>query len=253
MPELGRPEGETDFYFVPAETPDDATRKIVELVRNRIPKRFGLDPVRDIQVLCPMNRGGVGSRALNLELQAVLNPGNTDKAERLGWTYSRGDKVMQIENDYDKEVYNGDIGLIDSLDVDLEHLQVEFDGRKVDYSFKELDALVPAYATTIHKSQGSEYPAVVLPIMKRHFVMLQRNLIYRARRLVVVLGDHQGSPAGRRAGPGAGPPSAVRQAVRTVSQSVRWSNLRELVRSACATGAGSAKHALTWGGIVLVV
>ena len=229
MPDLGRPEGETDFYFVPAETPDDATRKIVELVRNRIPKRFGLDPVRDIQVLCPMNRGGVGSRALNLELQAVLNPGNEDKAERLGWTYSSGDKVMQIENDYDKEVYNGDIGLIDSLDVDLEHLQVEFDGRKVDYSFKELDALVPAYATTIHKSQGSEYPAVVLPIMKRHFVMLQRNLIYtgitRARRLVVVLGQ----------------PGAVRQAVQTVSQSVRWSNLRELVRSACATGAGSAE------------
>ena len=228
MPEMGRPEGETDFYFIPAETPEDALRKIVELVRSRIPQRFGLDPVRDIQVLCPMNRGGIGAKAVNLELQSVLNPDEADRAERFGWTFAKGDKVMQVENDYDKEVYNGDIGLIESLDLELGELQVAFDGRRVEYSLKELDSLVPAYATTIHKSQGSEYPAVVLPIMKRHFVMLQRNLVYtgitRGRRLVVVVGQR----------------SAVRQAVQTASRAVRWSKLRELIQSAIRTRAHSA-------------
>ncbi len=230
MPEMGRPEGETDFYFIPAETPEDAVRKIVELVRTRIPQRFGLDPVRDIQVLCPMNRGGIGAKAVNLELQSVLNPNETDRAERFGWTFAKGDKVMQVENDYDKEVYNGDIGLIESLDVELGELQVAFDGRRVEYSLKELDTLVPAYATTIHKSQGSEYPAVVLPIMNNHFVMLQRNLVYtgitRGRRLVVVVGQQ----------------SAVRRAVQTASKAVRWSKLRELIQSALRSGAHSAHY-----------
>ena len=221
MPEMGRPQGETDFYFVPTDGPEDAVRKIVKLVRTRIPNRFDLDPVRDIQVLCPMNQGGVGSKALNLELQAVLNGGAKERVERHGWKFSKGDKVMQVENDYDKEVYNGDIGLIEKLDLDLGELRVVFDQRRVDYSLKDLDSLVPAYATTIHKSQGSEYPAVVLAIMKRHFVMLQRNLFYtgitRGRRLVVVVGQ----------------PSALRQAVQTVSQSMRWSKLRELIQAEC--------------------
>jgi exodeoxyribonuclease V alpha subunit len=113
-------------------------------VKTRIPKRFGLDPIRDIQVLCPMNRGGVGARSLNIELQAVLNPAGDRKVERFGWTFAPGDKVMQIENDYDKEVYNGDIGYIDDVDANAGEVVVSFDGRSVTYGFGELDMLVPA-------------------------------------------------------------------------------------------------------------
>ena len=133
-------------------------------MKTRIPQRFGFDPVRDIQVLCPMNRGGVGARSLNIELQAALNPAGDRKVERFGWTFAPGDKVMQIENDYDKEVYNGDIGYVDQVDPDAGEVTTSFDGRTVAYGFGELDMLVPAYAATIHKSQGSEYPAVVIPV-----------------------------------------------------------------------------------------
>ena len=132
-------------------------------VRDRIPGRFGLDPVRDIQVLCPMNRGGAGARALNIELQAALNPAGEEQVERFGWTFAPGDKVMQIENDYDKDVYNGDIGTVEGVDAGEGELTAGFDGRRVTYGFGELDRLVLAYAATIHKSQGSEYPAVVDP------------------------------------------------------------------------------------------
>ncbi len=147
-------------------------------MKTRIPQRFGLDPIRDIQVLCPMNRGGVGARSLNIELQAALNPAGDRKVERFGWTFAPGDKVMQIENDYEKEVYNGDIGYIDDVDPDAGELTVSFDGRVVTYGFGELDTVVPAYAATIHKSQGSEYPAVVIPLLTQHYAMLQRNLVY---------------------------------------------------------------------------
>ena len=116
MPDLSPPGTESDFYFVQADDPETAVGRIIELVKTRIPKRFGLDPIRDIQVLCPMNRGGVGARSLNIELQAALNPAGDRKVERFGWTFAPGDKVMQIENDYDKEVYNGDIGYIDDVD-----------------------------------------------------------------------------------------------------------------------------------------
>ena len=116
MPDLSVSAGESDFYFVPAEDPETAVQRILELVKTRIPKRFGLNPIRDIQVLCPMNRGGVGARSLNIELQAALNPAGERKVERFGWTFAPGDKVMQIENDYDKEVYNGDTGYIDDVD-----------------------------------------------------------------------------------------------------------------------------------------
>ena len=163
MPDLGKPEGDSDFYFVEADDPETAVPRIIDLVKTRIPQRFGLDPIRDIQVLCPMNRGGVGARSLNIELQAALNPAGERKVERFGWTFAPGDKVMQIENDYDKEVYNGDIGYIDDVDPDAGELTASFDGRAVTYGFGELDTLVPAYAATIHKSQGSEYPAVVIP------------------------------------------------------------------------------------------
>ena len=215
IPDLSRPEGDSDFYFVPADDPETAVPRIVELVKTRIPKRFGLDPIRDIQVLSPMNRGGVGARSLNIELQAALNPAGERKVERFGWTFASGDKVMQIENDYDKEVYNGDIGYIDDVDPDAGELTASFDGRAVTYGFGELDMLVPAYAATIHKSQGSEYPAVVIPVMTQHYAMLQRNLLYtgvtRGKRLVVLVGQKK----------------AVAIAVRNVSGRRRWSKLDE--------------------------
>ncbi|MFY9829498.1 MAG: ATP-binding domain-containing protein [Rhodoplanes sp.] len=178
IPDLSPPGSDSDFYFVQADDPETAVSRIIELVRTRIAKRFGLDPIRDIQVLCPMNRGGVGARSLNIELQAALNPAGDRKVERFGWTFAPGDKVMQIENDYDKEVYNGDIGYIDDVNPDDDELTASFDGRTVTYGFGELDMLVPAYAATIHKSQGSEYPAVVIPVMTQHYAMLQRNLLY---------------------------------------------------------------------------
>ncbi len=177
MPELAPPAGDSDFYFVPADDPETAVSRILELVKTRIPKRFGLDPIRDVQVLCPMNRGGVGARSLNIELQAALNPAGERKVERFGWTFAPGDKVMQIENDYDKEVYNGDIGYIGDVDPEAGEVTVSFDGRAVVYGFGELDVLVPAYAATIHKSQGSEYPAVIIPVLTQHYPMLQRNLL----------------------------------------------------------------------------
>ena len=201
-----------DFYYVPADDPETAVTRIVDLVKTRIPQRFGFDPVRDIQVLCPMNRGGVGARSLNIELQAALNPAGDRKVERFGWTFAPGDKVMQIENDYDKEVYNGDIGHIDDVNPDDGELSASFDGRTATYGFGELDTLVPAYAATIHKSQGSEYPAVVIPVMTQHYPMLQRNLLYtgvtRGKKLVIIVGQK----------------NAVAIAVRNVSGRRRWSS-----------------------------
>ena len=226
IPELDPPEAISDFYFVPADDPESAVPKVLELVRTRIPRRFGLDPVRDIQVLCPMNRGGVGARSLNIELQAVLNPAGERRVERFGWTFARGDKVMQVENDYDKDVYNGDIGRIDDVDPALGEVTARFDGRAVAYGFGELDALVPAYATTIHKSQGSEYPAVVIPLMTQHYVMLRRNLLYtgvtRGKRLVVLVGQRK----------------AIASAVRAASGRRRWSKLREWMNPAPAVASG---------------
>jgi exodeoxyribonuclease V alpha subunit len=218
MPDLTPSGSESDFYFVPADDPEAAVPRIIELVKTRIPKRFGFDPIRDIQVLCPMNRGGVGARSLNIELQAALNPAGDAKVERFGWTFAPGDKVMQIENDYDKEVYNGDIGYIAGIDPVDGELTVRFDGRALTYAFGELDMLVPAYAATIHKSQGSEYPAVVIPVMTQHYPMLQRNLLYtgvtRGKKLVVLVGQKK----------------AVAIAVRNVSGRRRWSKLQEWLR-----------------------
>ena len=219
IPDLSKPEDESDFYFVQADDPETAVSRIVDLVKTRIPRRFGLDSIRDIQVLCPMNRGGVGARSLNIELQAALNPAGERKVERFGWTFAPGDKVMQIQNDYDKEVYNGDIGYIDDVDPDAGELVASFDGRTVAYGFGELDTLVPAYAATIHKSQGSEYPAVVIPVLTQHYTMLQRNLLYtgvtRGKRLVVLVGQKK----------------AVAIAVKNVSGRRRWSKLREWLQA----------------------
>jgi exodeoxyribonuclease V alpha subunit len=148
MPDLRKPEAESDFYFVEADDPETAVPRIIELVKTRIPRRFGLDPIRDVQVLCPMNRGGVGARSLNIELQAALNPAGERKVERFGWTFAPGDKVMQIENDYDKEVYNGDIGFVTDVEPEEGELTAGFDSRSVTYGFGELDALTAISHTT---------------------------------------------------------------------------------------------------------
>ena len=220
IPDLSRPEGDSDFYFVPADDPETAAARIVELVKTRIPQRFGFHAMQDIQVLCPMNRGGAGARSLNIELQAALNPAGERKVERFGWTFAPGDKVMQIENDYDKEVYNGDIGLVADVDPDAGELTARFEGRDLLYGFGELDTLVPAYAATVHKSQGSEYPAVVIPVLTQHYAMLRRNLLYtgvtRGKRLVVLVGQKK----------------AVAIAVRNASGRRRWSKLDEWLAGA---------------------
>ena len=233
IPDLARPEGESDFYFIPAEDPETAVARIVELVRTRIPRRFGFDPLRDVQVLCPMNRGGAGARSLNIELQAALNPGGERRVERFGWTFAPGDKVMQIQNDYDREVYNGDVGLVEDVDPDTGELTARFEGRDLAYAFGELDALVLAYAATVHKSQGSEYPAVVIPVLTQHYAMLKRNLLYtgitRGKRLVVLVGQRK----------------AVAIAVRETSGRRRWSKLGEWLTAAESGGVAGSR--LPWG------
>jgi len=188
IPDLRPPPAETtsDFYFLPADSPEQAVALILKVVGERIPARFGLDPIAQVQVLCPMARGGCGSRSLNIELQQLLNPDPTEQVERFGWRFAPADKVMQVANDYEKEVFNGDVGTVETIDADASELTVRFpsgesgssDGREVTYGWGELDNLVPAYACTIHKSQGSEYPAVVIPLLTQHYAMLQRNLVY---------------------------------------------------------------------------
>ena len=220
MPELAAPTGAlSDFIFVEAADPEDAAAKVVKVVSERIPARFGFNAIRDVQVLCPMNRGGAGARSLNLDLQTALNPQRQDQpvVERFGFTYRVGDKVMQIQNDYEKDAFNGDIGFVAAIDTDEAEVLIDFDGRQIVYEFGELDEVVLAYATTIHKSQGSEYPAVVIPILTQHYPMLQRNLLYtgitRGARLVVLIGQKR----------------AVGIAVRGVRERRRWSKLRELL------------------------
>ncbi|NVM57657.1 MAG: ATP-dependent RecD-like DNA helicase [Desulfobacterales bacterium] len=183
-----------DFYFIEQDDPEKVLSTILELCCVRIPDRFKFHPLSDIQVLTPMHKGIVGTVNLNRVLQQALNPSN-DMIERMGRTFKRGDKVMQIRNNYAKEVFNGDIGTIGQIDREMQRLIVEYDGRPVRYDISELDELVLAYAVSVHKSQGSEYAAVILPVMTQHFVLLQRNLIYtgitRAKELVVLIGTKQ--------------------------------------------------------------
>lgn len=194
---LSAPGGQGDFYFIEASTPEAITERIIALIRDRIPARFGLDPHRDIQVLSPMVRTPLGSESLNQQLQEVLNPPAPAKneVERFGWRFRLGDKVLQTQNNYQKEVFNGDLGTITRVDETERELAVTFDGREVVYDFGELDELALAYALTIHKSQGSEYPAVIIPLHSQHYMMLQRNLLYtaitRGRLLVTVVGSRQ--------------------------------------------------------------
>lgn len=181
-----------DFYFINREDPQEALNTIVQLCAERIPHSFGFDPMEDVQVLSPMHRGEAGSQNLNVALQNALNPSGIT-LDSAGRTFRVNDKVMQIRNNYDKEVFNGDIGRIRRIDHEDGEIRVEFEGRSVKYDFSELEELVHAYAISIHKSQGSEYPAVVFPLLTQHFMMLQRNLLYtavtRARKLVVVVGS----------------------------------------------------------------
>ena len=199
VPEPG--DTSSDFFMIEKRDPEEARKIILELVTNRIPKRFGLDPVKDIQVLTPMNRGPAGTQLLNEELQAALNPPSPSRPSivRGKTTYRVGDKVMQLKNDYDRNVWNGDVGVVLSVNEEEEGLVVRFDestsseGRDVPYDAGALDELALAYACTIHKSQGSEYPAIVIPLLTTHFVMLSKNLLYtavtRGKRLVVLVAD----------------------------------------------------------------
>ncbi len=192
---------DSDFYFIEQEEPEKVLKTIVQLAEDRIPGRFGFDPIDDIQVLTPMHKGVVGAGNLNTELQKALNPGETG-VMRGGRSFKVGDKVMQIKNNYDKDVFNGDIGRITNIHQDNQDVTISFDQKKVVYDFSDLDEIVLAYAVSIHKSQGSEYPVVVIPILVQHYILLQRNLIYtgvtRGRKLVVIVGTKKAMAIGIR-------------------------------------------------------
>lgn len=183
----------SDFYFIPADTPEQIHEKLMQVVLERIPARFNLDPIRQIQVLVPMNRGILGVKSLNIELQKRLNPQGKNPVTSFGSTFAVGDKIIQTVNNYQKEVFNGDIGFITQINEEMGNLEILFEGRLVEYEMDELDEISLAYATTIHKAQGSEYPAVVIPITTQHYTLLERNLLYtgvtRGKSLVVVIGQ----------------------------------------------------------------
>ena len=208
----------SDFYFVEARNGAHARLLIRELVTQRIPKRFGLDPQRDIQILCPMYRGEVGADALNRDLQDLLHPGQIE-VERSGKRFRVGDKVMQVRNDYDRDVWNGDVGRITHIDTGAAKVFLRFLEAEQEYRFEELDDLVPAYAISVHRSQGSEYPAVVVPVTTDHFLMLRRSVVYtaitRGKRLVVVVGSTK----------------AMEMAVANADDGQRYSGLRDRLRS----------------------
>ena len=218
VPDL-EPRTDSDLYFIDAAGPAEVAAKIVTLVRDRIPNRFGLDPVRDIQVLCPVNRDAIGAQRLNLDLQAALNPPGPSGLVRAGWTYGPGDKVMQVRNDYDRDVSNGEIGIVRAVDQREGELTVGFDERRVTYGADALDELALAYAITIHKAQGSEYPAVVIPVVPQHAPVLRRSLLYtgvtRASRLVVMVGSR----------------AALARAVGDDGTRRRWSRLEAWLRA----------------------
>ena len=196
MPELATPEGLGDFYFIEADEPAAIRALLVRLVKERIPQRFGLSPRTDIQVLVPMNRSELGARNLNQVLQEALNPASDrPEIERFGWTFRVGDRVIQNENNYDKDVFNGDLGVVAEINRVEQEVLIDFEGRPVRYDFADLDELALAYALSIHKSQGSEYPCVVIPLHTQHYLLLQRNLLYtaltRGKRLSIIVGSRK--------------------------------------------------------------
>lgn len=212
---------DTDFFFMKEEDPERVAATVVRLVKERLPRAYGQRPDK-IQVLTPMQRGIVGAANLNLSLQEALNPSGPS-LNRGGYTYRQADRVMQVRNNYDKEVFNGDLGYVESVNTEDRTLTVDFDGRSVEYDVTELDELTLAYATTIHKAQGSEYPIVVMPVLMTHFVMLQRNLIYtgitRAKKICVLIGAMK----------------ALAYAVRNVSVLKRNTSLRERLNPSLTT------------------
>jgi exodeoxyribonuclease V alpha subunit len=223
LPDLDTPQGTTDFYFVARDDPGRAAETIVEMVADRIPARFSLDPITGVQVLTPMHRGDLGTAALNRALQERLNPSvGTPELVRGDRSFRRGDKVMQLKNDYDRNVFNGDIGVIEAVDTEANVLRVDFDSRIVNYERGELDQLVHAYAVSVHKSQGSEYQAVVISLVTQHFMMLQRSLLYtavtRGKKLVVIVGSRR----------------AVQLAVQNADARKRYTWLAERIR-ACSS------------------
>ncbi len=219
MPKLETTKENTDFYFIETQAPEEITNKIIQLVTERIPKKFNFNPLQDIQVLCPMQRGGCGVVSLNVALQQVLNKNMEQSIQKYGQRYAIGDKVMQTENNYDKEVYNGDIGTIKEIDFEDQELVISYDDQDIKYDFNELDEITLAYAITIHKSQGSEYPVVIIPITMQHYTMLQKNLLYtgvtRGKKLVIMIGQRK----------------AVAIAVRSKANIHRYTKLQELLES----------------------
>jgi exodeoxyribonuclease V alpha subunit len=209
----------TDFFFVERTDAAEARDAIVEMAVNRIPKKFGLDPVRDVQVLAPMHRGDAGVASLNAALQAAINPGGAPVPRR---PFAVGDKIMQMRNDYERDVFNGDIGTVASMNESANEIVVTFDNREVAYSFDDADALALAYASTVHKAQGSEYPAVIMSLLPQHYMMLQRNVLYtavtRAKTLVVIVGD----------------PKAVAMALRNTGGTKRHGHLTDRLRNISA-------------------
>lgn len=209
-----------DFFVDAAQTAEEAAEKVVQLVTERIPKRFHLDPLKDIQVLAPIYRGPAGVSVLNAALQAALNPPGALKSERsfFGQLLRAGDRVMQVKNNYEKGVFNGDIGRLTEIAIEAQTLTVDFEGRAVEYDWSEADELTLAYAVTVHKSQGSEFPAVVLPMLTQHYVMLQRNLLYtavtRAAQLCVLVGNKK----------------AISIAIKNNKVSQRWSGLAKRLK-----------------------
>jgi exodeoxyribonuclease V alpha subunit len=195
MPGLATRTAESDFYFIDRAEPEQISTTLIEMVKTRIPAKFGFDAIRDIQVLCPMNRGSLGIRELNVQLQNQLNPPKPEEpsVEKFGWQFRFRDKVIQTENNYDKDVFNGDIGQILKIDSIEREVTIRFDQREVLYDYGELDEISLAYAITIHKSQGSEFPVVVIPLAMQQYMLLQRNLVYtgvtRGKKLVVLIGQ----------------------------------------------------------------
>ena len=186
----------SDFFFLSCDEPEETSEIIANLVSSRIPEKLGLDPINDIQVITPMHRGSLGTQSLNRKLQDSLNPANesTFEIERFGARYRVGDKVIQTRNNYDKEILNGDIGKITRISTDPGEIEIQFSGgRKVSFEPGELDELSPAFAITVHKSQGSEFPCVVIPVSTQHYLLLQRNLLYtaitRGSKVVILVGQ----------------------------------------------------------------
>ena len=207
----------SDFFFISATTPQDCLNKLIKVVISRLPVKFKFDPLQDIQILTPMNKGGLGTKSLNEILQKMLNPSKKKGVKRSGVTFNVGDKIIQTINNYDKDIFNGDIGKIINIDHENQILIAKYDQKEVHYNFIDLDEIALAYAITIHKSQGSEYPCVVFPILMQHFRMLERNLLYtgvtRGKKMVVLIGD----------------PKSVTKAINNSKSKYRFTGLKQWI------------------------